>query len=148
MLFNVVLNKIFPLTMVKISGFHGKIKPLTMIKTTNQTPLNWCCPGEKIPRLCVPMRWAHRHDGWHYPGWHLVSQRRTCGFVWKCWLNPEKPNGFADHYPVFKWLFHWEYTLFSDKPMWTCVFFGCHKAAITQKAWRLPQVTQVVGTGT
>ena len=30
-----------------------------------------------------------------------------------------KPNGFADHYPVFKWLFHWEYTpLFSDKPIW------------------------------
>ena len=26
------------------------------------------------------------------------------GCVWKCWLNPEKPNGFADHYPVFKWL--------------------------------------------
>ena len=22
-----------------------------------------------------------------------------------------------DHYPVFKWLFHWD-TLFSDKPMW------------------------------
>ena len=21
-----------------------------------------------------------------------------------------------DHYPVFKWLFDWEYTLFSDKP--------------------------------
>ena len=32
------------------------------------------------------------------------------------WLNPFLPNGFADHYPVFKWLFHWEYTLFSDKP--------------------------------
>ena len=31
-----------------------------------------------------------------------------------------KPNGFADHYPVFKWLFHWEYTLFSNTP--TCVF--------------------------
>ena len=29
---------------------------------------------------------------------------------------PFLPNGFADHYPVFKWLFHWEYTLFSDKP--------------------------------
>ena len=27
-----------------------------------------------------------------------------------------KPSGFADHYPVFKWLFHWGYTLFSDKP--------------------------------
>ena len=25
-------------------------------------------------------------------------------------LNPEKPNGFADHYPYEKWLFHWEYT--------------------------------------
>jgi len=22
--------------------------------------------------------------------------------------NPFLPNGFADHYPVFKWLFHWE----------------------------------------
>ena len=21
-------------------------------------------------------------------------------------VYPEKPNGFADHYPVFKWLFH------------------------------------------
>ena len=31
--------------------------------------------------------------------------------------NPIVPNGFADHYPVFKWLFHWEYTLFSDKPI-------------------------------
>ena len=31
---------------------------------------------------------------------------------------PHFPNGFADHYPVFKWLFHWEYTLFSDKPMY------------------------------
>ena len=31
-------------------------------------------------------------------------------------LCTPKPNGFADHYPVFKWLFHWEYTLFSDKP--------------------------------
>ena len=23
--------------------------------------------------------------------------------------NTPKANGFADHYPVFKWLFHWEY---------------------------------------
>ena len=33
-------------------------------------------------------------------------------------VYPIVPNGFADHYPVFKWLFHWEYTLFSDKPTW------------------------------
>ena len=25
-------------------------------------------------------------------------------------LNPIVPNGFADHYPYEKWLFHWEYT--------------------------------------
>ena len=25
-------------------------------------------------------------------------------------LCTPKPNGFADHYPVFKWLVHWEYT--------------------------------------
>ena len=31
-------------------------------------------------------------------------------------VYPEKPNGFADHYPVFKWLFHWGYTPFSDIP--------------------------------
>ena len=30
-------------------------------------------------------------------------------------VYPIVPNGFADHYPI-KWLFHWEYTLFSDKP--------------------------------
>ena len=24
-------------------------------------------------------------------------------------LNPIVPNGFADHYPYKKWLFHWEY---------------------------------------
>ena len=33
-------------------------------------------------------------------------------------VSTPKANGFADHYPVFKWLFHWEYTLFSDKPIW------------------------------
>ena len=32
-------------------------------------------------------------------------------------VYPEKPKGFADHYPVFKWLFHWEYTPFSDIPI-------------------------------
>ena len=25
-------------------------------------------------------------------------------------VYPKKPNGFADHYPNKKWLFHWEYT--------------------------------------
>ena len=25
-------------------------------------------------------------------------------------VYPIVANGFADHYPVLKWLFHWEYT--------------------------------------
>ena len=36
-------------------------------------------------------------------------------------VYPIVPNGFADHYPYEKWLFHWEYThiypTFSDKPI-------------------------------
>ena len=33
-------------------------------------------------------------------------------------VSTPKPNGFADHYPEKKWLFHWEYSLFSDKLMY------------------------------
>ena len=44
-----------------------------------------------------------------------------------------KPNGFADHYPVFKWLFHWEYTLFSDKP----IIKRC-KMVCTKSMWGSP----------
>ena len=35
-------------------------------------------------------------------------------------LCTPKPNGFADHYPYEKLLFHWEYTLFSDIPICEC----------------------------
>ena len=48
---------------------------------------------------------------------HICPYLSQYGCVWKCRENPIVPNGFADHYPVFKWLFHWEYTLFSDKPI-------------------------------
>ena len=47
------------------------------------------------------------------------------GLVMKI-VYPKKPNGFADHYPVFKWLFHWGYTPFSDIPIYfiAIVFFN------------------------
>ena len=32
-------------------------------------------------------------------------------------VYPIVPNGFADHCPYEKLLFHWEYTLFSVKPI-------------------------------
>ena len=37
-------------------------------------------------------------------------------------VYPIVPNGFADHYPYEKWLFHWEYTLFSDKPIFMYIW--------------------------
>ena len=37
-------------------------------------------------------------------------------------VYPIVPTGFADHCPVFKWLFHWEYNpTFSDKPIYPLV---------------------------
>ena len=35
-------------------------------------------------------------------------------------LGTPKPNGFADHYPYEKWLFHWEYPLY----IWVCLKIG------------------------
>ena len=31
-------------------------------------------------------------------------------------VYPEKPNGFHDHYPVSKWLFHWGIPHFQTYP--------------------------------
>ena len=41
---------------------------------------------------------------------------KTCGCVWKCCVSLN-PMVLLIIIPI-KWLFHWEYTLFSDKPMW------------------------------
>ena len=44
--------------------------------------------------------------------------------IWVCLnmlctpLYPMVNDGFADHYPYEKWLFHWGYTQFSDIPIW------------------------------
>ena len=46
--------------------------------------------------------------------------------IWMCLKigNTPKPNGFADHYPYEKWLFLWECTLFSDKPIFIIAIFS------------------------
>ena len=55
-------------------------------------------------------------------------------YLYKLWVclkivYPFLPNGFADHYPKNKWLFHWEYTLFSDKnifiKLYKCIISIC-----------------------
>ena len=58
-------------------------------------------------------------------------------------VYPFLPNGFADHYPVFKWLFHWDYTLFSDKPIccYTLYVSTCHQSPVTSPfclEWEIP----------
>ena len=42
---------------------------------------------------------------------HLQQQKPGKSLaIWVClkMVGTPKANGFADHYPVFKWLFHWE----------------------------------------
>ena len=95
--------------------------------------------AEKILRPCLAARrkswqWPRR---WKWPTPSGKSRRRVIsqpvvpqvGALKKfniCWVDEwvclkmlcsPKPNGFADQTIPIKWLFHWEYTLFSDKPI-------------------------------
>ena len=54
-----------------------------------------------------------------------LAQNWRSGFVWKCRLNPKKPNGFADHYPYYSWLFHWGFgPHFQTDPSETWTYFS------------------------
>ena len=63
------------------------------------------------------------------PSWYFmgVSENRE---------NPFLPNGFADHYPVFRWLFVWEYSLFSDKPIWCMLLHLAYQSSEHDINWR------------
>ena len=82
--------------------------------------------------------WEHRGMGLYWQV-ALTGPRKnivhTGPWIWVClkMVSTPKPNGFADHYPVFKWLFHWEYTLFSDKPICVtiCNIYFAPSAAIS-----------------
>ena len=41
-------------------------------------------------------------------------------------VYPIVPNGFADHYPYEKWLFHWGYSPFSDIPKYMLHWKAMH----------------------
>ena len=65
------------------------------------------------------------HGKWRFV-WEWKSFSGGLPFhIWVCLkiVYPEKPNGFADHYPYEKWLFHWGYTPFSDIPIYWYGFF-------------------------
>ena len=63
--------------------------------------------------LCVAW-WEVTTDFW------LVIDCISHGCVWK-WCTPLYPMVLLIIIPI-KWLFHWEYTLFSDKPTWFISF--------------------------
>ena len=59
--------------------------------------------------------------------------KKTFGCVWKCCV-PLNPMVLLIIIPI-KWLFHWEYTLFSDKPKWCLSDPECiHSASPIQPA--------------
>ena len=53
-----------------------------------------------------------------------LTSPKSYGCVWKCCV-PHCSQWFADHYPYEKWLFHWEYTPFSDIPKWPADPISC-----------------------
>ena len=65
-----------------------------------------CCPPAFVERILERSRL-----GFSELGESLLDvgpqRSSTWLWTWKCWLNPFLPNGFADHYPYEKWLFHW-----------------------------------------
>ena len=72
------------------------------------------CDGPLVPSGWQERPAEHRlPKNWESFGLPILKR-------WLClkMVSTPKPNGFHDHYPIFKWLFHWEYTLFSDKPRW------------------------------
>ena len=74
-----------------------------------------------------------------YENWNLFSK-------WVCLkivVYPEKPNGFADHYPYEKWLFHWGYTPFSDIPKWPKAIFSQKVFIVLSKYLPFPQKKKV-----
>ena len=91
----------------------------------NQQTYNWGAPSIVLPNGWVFME--NPNEKWMmYMGVpHFGNRQMSIGswrvkrfpvgipnsWIWVCLKigKTPKPNGFADHYPVFKWLFHWEY---------------------------------------
>ena len=54
---------------------------------------------------CLCCLWSFMREHTYTPDWVFKNSTWVCLKM----LCTPKPNGFADHDPVFKWLFHWEY---------------------------------------
>ena len=70
--------------------------------------------------------------------------------IWVClkMLCTPKPNGFADHYPYEKWLFHWDTQHFQTNPnheIWFSWQTGTPHANIMQISWYLQLLVVTCG---
>ena len=63
----------------------------------------------------IAKHWDLMDDDWYDYNDGLTINHQPVGFVWKCCV-PLNPMVLLIIIPI-KWLFHWEYTLFSDKPI-------------------------------
>ena len=79
--------------------------------------------------------WPQQIPSMNVGHWSCNSQPLGC--VWKCWLNPEKPNGFHDHYPYWMAIIGNINPTFSDKPTWTTT---CTIARRLHKGYKLERV--------
>ena len=80
-----------------------------MSPSSNRRGLLYRCAASTSPKQWAGDRWRASTT----PG--LFQSSLPCGFVWKCCV-PLNPMVLLIIIPI-KWLFHWEYTLFSDIPM-------------------------------
>ena len=100
---------------------HQRVKYLKTIQNTWTFPYDW---GNQHPstnydleylrwvKLTSQIQFQGHPTSWDVDGSSSISVEDHDSTKWVCLKigNTPKPNGFADHYPVFKWLFHWEYT--------------------------------------
>ena len=59
--------------------------------------------------LAHEKNWKYMKHTWHMEGQHMEETHATTTGVSENVVYPIVPNGFHDHYPYEKWLFHWEY---------------------------------------
>ena len=67
------------------------------------------------PIILVKLCWRLIHRSIRFGDKSMEKMEYLCGCVWKC-CAPLNPMVLLIIIPI-KWLFHWEYTPFSDKPM-------------------------------
>ena len=108
------------------SCFSSHFLHVFILQMDSNGTIHWCSLMGALPGHCFAQFLAMisiQLTRWRYgeasiKNLHFVVQCGvwcTFGCVWK-WLVPLNPMVLLIIIPI-KWLFHWEYTLFSDKPI-------------------------------